>query len=95
MDNVYKAYIDIETELNQIFTELGLDDLKYRRGSAWLKSLVWIAIRYPTAWAKDHLNYIASLHNITRERVRIILWRTAAEIWSYQSWKNKIGRAHV
>ena len=80
-------FVDIESELTRIFAELGMDDPKYRQGSAWLKSLVLIAIRYPTAWTQNHLEYIARLHNITRERVRVILWRTAAEKWSYQCWK--------
>ena len=64
-----------------------MNDPKYRRGSAWLKSLVLIAIRYPTAWIQDHLQYIGSMHNVTRERVRVILWYTAAEKWNYQCWK--------
>ena len=87
MSNIDRVYVDIESELTQIFAELGMDDPKYRQGSAWLKSLVLIAIRYPTAWTKGHLEYIGSMHNITRERVRVILWRTAAEKWSYQCWK--------
>ena len=86
MNNIDKVYVDIELELNHIFSELGMDDPKYHRGSAWLKSLVLIAIRYPTAWIQGHLEYIGNIHNITRERVRIILWRTAAEKWSYQCW---------
>ena len=88
MDNINKVYADIESELTQIFAELGMDDPKYSRGSAWLKSLVLIAIRYPTAWTQGHLEYIGNIHNINRERVRVILWRTAAEKWSYQCWKN-------
>ena len=87
MSNIDRVYVDIESELAQIFAELGMDDPKYHRGSAWLKSLVLIAIRYPTAWTQGHLEYIGNIHNITRERVRVILWRTAAEKWSYQCWK--------
>ena len=87
MSNIDRVYVDIESELTHIFSELGMDDPKYYRGSAWLKSLVLVAIRYPNSWTQNHLEHIARMHNLTRERVRVILWRTAAEKWSYQCWK--------
>lgn len=77
------VFAKIESELNQIFTELGMADPRCNRCSSWLKMLILIAIHYPSEWNDGHIEYISRYSNITRERVRQFLWRTAAENWKY------------
>ena len=88
MNNSSKVYVDIVSELDQIFAELGMGDTEYRRGAAWLKALVLFAVDCPKSWQKGHLELLGKMNNITRERVRVILWRTAAEKWNYKCWED-------
>ena len=82
MERRDKMYTELESELNQIFTELGMEPNE-NRAFMWLKELIMIAVRSPAVWSDSYLEDIGKRENLTRERVRQLLWRTAAEKWNF------------
>lgn len=82
MDSKEKVFTELEAELDQIFTEMEIDAFGYHRGAACLRELVLVAVRYPNNWQKGHFNAFARRYNLTRERIRVMLWRTSAERWN-------------
>ena len=87
MENKEKVFAEIEAELNEIFAEMGMDNPRYRQGAPMLRELILIAVRYPDGWWNGSYEVFGRRYNITRERIRQILWRTAAESWNIKYWK--------
>lgn len=87
MENKEKVFAEVEAELNEIFAEMDMDNQRYRQGASMLKELILVAVRYPENWAKGSYEVFGRRYNITRERIRQILWRTAAESWNIKYWK--------
>ena len=88
MENKEKVFMKLENELDEIFAEMDMDNQRYRQGASMLKELILVAVRYPENWAKGSYEVFGRRYNITRERIRIILWRTAAESWNIRIWKS-------
>ena len=82
MENKEKVFAEIEAELNEIFAEMGMDNPRYRQGAPMLRELILVAVRYPDGWRNGIYEVFGRRYNITRERIRVILWRTAAESWN-------------
>ena len=87
MENRVEVLASLEAELDEIFAEMDMDSPRHRRGATMLKELILVAVRYPEGWQKGSLEAFGKRHNITRERIRQILWRTAAESWHIKYWK--------
>ena len=79
MESRKNIYIELESELNQIFLELGMADPRCNRCSSWLKMLIMVAIHYPSEWNMAHIEHISRYANVTHERVRQFLWRKYSE----------------
>ena len=77
--------MNIETELDQILAELGMNSLGEKRDFAWLKEGILLAIRYPNTWQDRYLELIGKREGITRERVRQILYKAVWDGWNIQS----------
>lgn len=73
--------IELEAELGEIFAEMETGNPRHRQGVPLLKELILVAVRYPESWEKGSLEAFGRRYGVTRERIRQILWRTAAEIW--------------
>ena len=74
--------MNIETEVDHILTELGMNPLGDK---AWLKEVVLLAVRYPNTWQVRYLEQIGKRECITRERVRQILYKAVWDHWTPQS----------
>ena len=80
-----KVYIEVETELDQLLTELGMNPLGDRRDFRWLKETIMLAVYHPNTWAESYLDIIGKRELITRERVRQILHKAVWDHWTPQS----------
>ena len=49
-----KILIDIKSEIDQIFTKLGMDDPKNNVFDC-LKEIIFVAVQYPKTWHKGYL----------------------------------------
>lgn len=78
------AYIELEHELIQILTDLGMDSTG-RRDHLFLKEAILMAIRFPNSWENDYLDCIGRRESITRERVRQMLHKAAWNNWRVDS----------
>lgn len=87
MENKEKVFAEVEAELDEIFAEMDMDNQRYRQGASMLKELILVAVRYPDGWWNGSYEVFGRRYNITRERIRQILWRTAAESWNIKYWK--------
>lgn len=87
MENKEKVFAALEVELDEIFAEIEADNPRGRRGASMLKELILVAVRYPESWQKGSIEAFGRRYSITRERIRQILWRTAAEAWNIKLWK--------
>ena len=76
--------VEIEYELIQILTDLGMDPVG-RRDHLFLKEAILMAIQSPNSWETDYLDYIGRRENITRERVRQMLHKAAWNHWRVNS----------
>ena len=72
MENKEKAFTDLEAEVVQILSELGMDPESHRDFKG-LKEVILMAAENPFVWEARWLEYIGKRENITRERVRQIL----------------------
>ena len=77
--------MDLETELDHILAELGMNPLGDKRDFALLKEVILLAIRYPNTWQVRYLERIGKRECITRERVRQILYKAAWDHWTPRS----------
>lgn len=77
--------MDLETELDHLLAELGMNPLGDKRGFALLKEVILLAIRYPNTWQARYLERIGKRECITRERVRQILYKAVWDHWTPQS----------
>ena len=77
--------MDLETELDHILAELGMNPLGDKRDFAWLKEVILLAVRYPNTWQARYLEVIGEREGITRERVRQILYKAVWDHWTPQS----------
>lgn len=73
--------IQLETELNDIMVELAIDPEEHRY-FAWLRDLVLLAAVHPDSWQDKYLIKIGLVENVTYERIRQILYKTAWDHWS-------------
>ena len=87
MENKEKVFMELENELDEIFAEMDMDNPRYRQGAPMLRELILVAVRYPDGWWNGSYEVFGRRYNITRERIRQILWRTAAESWNIKYWK--------
>ena len=87
MENKEKVFAALEVELDEIFAEMEADNPRCRRGAPALKELILVAVRYPESWQKGSLKAFGIRYNVTRERIRQLLWRTASEAWNIKHWK--------
>ena len=87
METKEKVFAELEAELDEIFAEMGMDNPRYRQGASMLRELILVAVRYPDGWWNGSYEVFGRRYNITRERIRQILWRTAAESWNIKYWK--------
>ena len=78
------VYIELEHELIQILTDLGMD-LVGRRDHLFLKEAILMAILTPETWQTEYLEYFSRKENITRERVRQMLHKAAWNNWGADS----------
>ena len=79
------ANMALESELNQILTELDMDPLGNRSDFRWLEEVILLAVRYPNTWQARYLELIGKREGITRERVRQILYKAVWDHWTPQS----------
>ena len=79
------ANMVMESELNQILTELGMNPLGGKRDFALLKEAILLAVRYPNTWQVRYLELIGKREGITRERVRQILYKAVWDQWDIRS----------
>lgn len=77
--------MDLETELDHILAELGMNPLGDKRDFALLKEVILLAIRYPNTWQVRYLERIGKREGITRERVRQILYKAVWNHWQPES----------
>ena len=77
--------MDLETELDHILAELGMNPLGDKRDFAWLKEVTLLAVRYPNTWQARYLELIGKREGITRERVRQILYKAVWDHWTPRS----------
>ena len=77
--------MDLETELDHILAELGMNPLGDKRDFAWLKEVTLLAVRYPNTWQARYLELIGKREGITRERVRQILYKAVWDNWNAHS----------
>ena len=77
--------MDLETELDHILAELGMNPLGDKRDFAWLKEVILLAVRYPNTWQAHYLERIGKREGITRERVRQILYKAVWDHWNVRS----------
>lgn len=78
-------YFKIEEELEQIMINLGMDSTINHRGFEWLMELIMLAIYQPNSWQDNYLEDIGKKENLTRERVRQILYKAAWNNWHKES----------
>ena len=78
-------YVKMETELDHILAELGMNPLVDKRDFALLKEVILLAIRYPNTWQVRYLERIGKRECITRERVRQILYKAVWDHWTPRS----------
>ena len=78
-------YAKMETELDEILRELGMDPLGDKRDFALLKEVILLAVRYPNTWQARYLERIGKRECITRERIRQILYKTVWDHWNVRS----------
>ena len=78
------SYVELERELIQILTDLGMEPTK-RRDHICLKEAILMAVQNPDSWQAGYLEYIGQRENVTRERVRQILHKAAWNSWSVNS----------
>lgn len=76
--------VEIEYELIQILTDLGMDPVG-RRDHLFLKEAILMAIQSPNSWENDYLDCIGRRENITRERVRQMLYKAVWNHWGANS----------
>ena len=79
------ANVALESELNQILTELDMDPLSNRSDFRWLKEVILLAVRYRNTWQVRYLELIGRRECITRERVRQILYKAVWDKWNVRS----------
>ena len=77
--------MDLETELDHLWAELGMNPLGDKRGFVWLKEVTLLAVRYPNTWQARYLELIGKREGITRERVRQILYKAVWDHWNARS----------
>lgn len=77
--------MSLEVELDHTLTELGMNPLGDKRGFAWLKEVILLAVRYPNTWQVRYLEQIGKRECITRERVRQILYKAVWDRWTPRS----------
>ena len=77
--------MDLETELDHILAELGMNPLGDKRDFALVKEVILLAVRYPNTWQVRYLERIGKRECITRERVRQILYKAVWDHWTPQS----------
>ena len=77
--------MDLETELDYILAELGMNPLGDKRDFAWLKEVILLAVRYPNTWQARYLELIGKRECITRERVRQVLYKAVWDRWTPES----------
>ena len=76
--------VEIEYELIQILTDLGMEPVG-RRDHLFLKEVILMAIQSPNSWENDYLDCIGRRENISRERVRQMLHKAAWNNWGVDS----------
>ena len=77
--------MDLETELDHLLAELGMNPLGDKRGFAWMKEVTLLAVCYPNTWQARYLELIGKREGITRERVRQILYKAVWDNWNAHS----------
>ena len=77
--------MDLETEVDHILAELGMNPLGNRREFHWLKEVVLHAVFHPDSWKENYLELIGKREGITRERVRQILYKAVWDKWNVRS----------
>lgn len=80
-----KTHIDILPELAQIMIDLGFNSNGRQLAFRWLEEIIILAIFYPDTWQDDYLERIGKRENLTRERVRQILYKAVWDKWSKES----------
>ena len=84
MKNKEKVFADLEVELVQILDELGMAPESHR-DFRLLKEVILMAVDNPLAWEAQSVEYIGKRENITRERVRQILYKAVWNHWNVNS----------
>ena len=84
MENKEKVFTDLEVELVQMLSELGMAPESHR-DFGWLKEVILMAVDNPLAWEVQYVEYIGKRENITRERVRQILHKAVWNHWNVNS----------
>lgn len=84
MENKEKTFADIETELAEILSELGMAS-ETHRDFGWLQEVILMAVRDPVTWESQYAEYIGKRENITRERIRQILHKAVWNNWKADS----------
>ena len=80
-----KTHIDILPELAQIMIDLGFNSNGRQLAFRWLEEIIILAIYYPDTWQDDYLDSIGKRENLTRERVRQILYKAVWNNWNKES----------
>ena len=83
--HVEDVHVELETELDQILTDLEMDPNGDSCGFRWLREAILLAVRYPNTWQVRYLTLIGKREGITRERVRQILYKTVWDHWHVRS----------
>ena len=72
---------ELESELDRVLVALGMDTLG-GRACGWMRETILMAVADPDGWQDIYAERIGEREHITSERVRQILWKTAATHWS-------------
>ena len=83
--NLINTKAQIETEVSQIMLDLGMDSPINHRSFEWLKELIILAIYHPDGWQNYYLDDIGKRENLTRERVRQMLYKAVSNNWRRES----------
>ena len=84
MENKEKVFAALEAELAEILSELGMASESHR-DFGWLQEVILMAVRHPVIWELQYAEYIGKRENITRERIRQILYKAVWNNWKADS----------
>lgn len=76
--------IGLEAEICQILIKLRMNPT-YSSNYMCLKDAILIAIDHPNTWQDTYLETIGKQRNVTRERIRQILYKAACDNWNKES----------